>query len=36
MSLVIRKGVPARMSTSRLSTTRASRVSCFSAPGKMR
>ena len=36
MSLAIRKGVPARMSTSRSSTTRASRASCFSARDKMR
>ena len=36
MSLAIRKGVPTRMSTSRSSTTRASRASCFSAWDKMR
>ena len=36
MSLVIRKGVPTRMSTSRLSTMRASRASCFSARDKKR
>ena len=35
MSLAIKKGVPARMSTSKSSTTRASRASCFSARDKM-
>ena len=36
MSLAMRKGVPARTSTSKLSTTRASRPSCLSARDKMR
>ena len=36
MSLAMRKGVPARTSTSKSLTTRASRVSCLSARDKIR
>ena len=36
MSLAIRRGVPARTSTSKSSTTRASRACCLSVQDKIR